>query len=138
MKTKFLAAFLGLAVLAVLAVGCVSTVGGRKTAGVPFVKDTIKSKYERPADDVFQSAKDVIQFNGVLVSDGTLYGRTNTVNNLAKVLEGRVNQRTVWVRVEQVNPKLTEVAVQTRTQGGGTDIELAAEIDKQIALKLVR
>jgi uncharacterized protein DUF3568 len=124
--------------LAVLAAGCVGTVSGRKTAGVPFVKDTIKSKYERPAEEVFQSAREVIQFNGVMVSDGTLYGRTNTVNSLARILEGRVNQRTVWVRVEQVNPKITEVAVQTRTQGGGSDIELAAEIDKQIALKLVR
>jgi hypothetical protein len=30
------------------------------------------------------------------------------------------------------------VAVQTRTGGGVSDIDLAAEIDKQIALKLVR
>ena len=135
MKTKFLAAFAG---LALVVAGCVSTVGGRKTAGVPFTKDTINSKYERPAEDVFQAAKDVVQYNGVLVSDGTLYGRTNTVSNMAKVIEGKVNQRTVWIRVEQVNPKITEVAVQTRTKGGGSDIELSAEIDKQIALKLVR
>jgi hypothetical protein len=54
------------------------------------------------------------------------------------VIEGKVNQRTVWVRVEQSSPKITDVAVQTRTKSGGSDIELSAEIDKQIALKLVR
>ena len=135
MKSKFFAAFLG---LALVATGCVNTVSSTKTVGVPFVKDTIESRYERPADQVFQAAKEVIQYNGALVSDGVLYGRTNTVNNIAKTLEGKVRQDTVWVRVEQVTPKITAVAVQTRTQGGVADIDLSAEIDKQIALKLAR
>ena len=135
MKTKIFAAICG---LTILAVGCVDTVGGRKTAGVPFVKDTIYAKYERPLDDVFQAARDVVKFNGTLVSEGTLFGVTNTVNSTAKIVEGKVNQRNVWVRMEQVDPKTTSIAVQTRTPGGGGDIDLAAEIDKQIALKLVR
>jgi hypothetical protein len=135
MKSKFFAAFLG---LALVATGCVNTVSSTKTVGVPFVKDTIESRYERPADQVFQAAKEVIQYNGALVSDGVLYGRTNTVNNIAKTLEGKVRQDTVWVRVEQVTPKITAVAVQTRTQGGVADIDLSAEIDKQIVLKLAR
>lgn len=135
MKIRFLAGLLG---VALVAVGCVDTVTGRKTAAVPFVKDKIESRYERPAEQVFQAAKEVIAFNGALVHEGVLYGQTNAVGNMVKTIEGRVNQRTVWVRIEQIEPRVTGVAVQTRSSGGGTDIELAAEIDKQIALKLVR
>ncbi len=134
MKTKIVAAFLG---LAVLATGCVDTVSGRKTAGVPFIQDKIQARYERPMDEVFQAAKDVVQYNGTLVNESILHGQTNAVNNIAKVLEGKVNQRTVWVRVEQSDPKITDVTVQARTSGGGSDVELSAMIDKQIALKLV-
>ena len=59
---------------------------------------------------------------------------TNTV----KTVEGKINQRTVWVRVEAVDPKVTAVTVQTRTSGGVSDLDLAHEVEKQIALKLVR
>jgi hypothetical protein len=106
--------------------------------GVPFIKDKIESRYERPADQVFAAAKEVVKEDGVLLNEGTLYGQTNTVNNVVKTVEGRVNQRTVWVAIAQIDPKVTDVTVQTRTQGGVSDIDLAAEIDKQIALKLVR
>lgn len=135
MKTTILAVFLG---LAVLATGCVRTLNDTRTVGVPFIKDRIEARYERPMDQVYNAAKDVIAYNGTLVKETTLLGQTNVVNNIAKTVEGRVNQRTVWVRVEQITPKITDVTVQTRTQGGGSDIDLAAEIDKQIALKLVR
>ena len=136
MKTKIFAALLALAVVAV--VGCVDTVAGRKTAGVPLIKDTIEARYDKPLDQVYEAAKTVIRDNGTLVSEHVVYGRTNTVDNLAKVVEGRVNQRSVLVRVEQREPSISDVAVQVRTQGGGADIDLAAQIDKQIALKLVR
>lgn len=135
MKIQLFAVILG---LAVAAVGCVDTVSGRKTAGVPFVKDTIEARYERPMDQVFQAAKEVLRFNGTLANESILHNQTNALNNIVKTAEGRVNQRTVWVRVEQIDPRITAVAVQARTSGGGSDIDLASEIDKQIALKLVR
>jgi outer membrane murein-binding lipoprotein Lpp len=135
MKTILFAAVVG---LAVLVAGCVSTVDNRTTAGVPFLKDKIQARYERPMEQVFQAAKDVIQFNGTLVRESTLENQTNAVNNIAKTVEGKIGQGTVWVRVEQVDPQVTAVTVQARTKGGGRDIDLAAEIDKQIALKLVR
>jgi hypothetical protein len=135
MKTEIFAAIVG---LAVLAAGCVSTVDNRRAAGVPFGKDTIQARYERPMDQVYQAAKDVIQFNGALVRETTLQNQTNTVNGIAKIAEGKISQNTVWVRVEQADPRVTAVTVQARTKGGGTDIELASEMDKQIALKLVR
>jgi hypothetical protein len=131
MKMKFLAALLA---VSALAVGCVSTVNGDKMFGTQMAKDTVEGRYERPLDDVFQAAKDVITFNGVLNNETTLHTETN----LVKTVEGKVNQRTVWVRVEAVDPKVTSVQVQARTSRWGADIEEAHEIEKQIALKLVR
>ncbi len=130
MKMKI---FLGLLAVVVCA-GCVKTVTGRSTAGVPFVKDQVIGYYERPVNQVYEAAKAVIQFNGALVNEGTLYSETN----LVKTVEGKVNERSVWVRAEQTDPKMTRVAVQARTKGGGSDLDLAHEIEKQIALKLVR
>ncbi len=109
-----------------------STVSDRTTAGVPFIKDRVEGRYERPLERVFAASKDVIKKNGVLVNESTLYNETNTV----KTVEGKVNQRTVWVRVEAIDPKVTAVVVQTRTSGGGTDLDLAHELEKEIALAL--
>jgi hypothetical protein len=131
MKTTMFAILLG-AVLA--SAGCVSTVDDRKTAGVPFIKDRVEGRYERSVEKVAQAAKQVVTANGVLINESTLYDQTNAV----RTVEGKVNQRTVWVRIEWVDPKITAVTVQTRTSGGGSDIDLAHEIEKQIALKLVQ
>lgn len=128
MKTTISAVFLG---LLLVATGCISTVNERTTPGMPFVKDKFVSRYERPVEQIFTAAKDVIRENGVLLNESTLY-RTNSV----RTVEGKVNQRSVWVRIEGIDPKVTEVTVQTRTQGGAADIDLAHEIEKQIALKL--
>jgi hypothetical protein len=130
MKTKFLAVIAG---VAVVAAGCVGTATGRKTAAVPWVKDKFESRYERPAPQIFEAAKEVVRLNGALLSETTLHG-TNTV----LALEGKVNQRNVWISVEQIEPKVALVVVQARTKGGGTDLDLVRELDKQIALKLVR
>jgi hypothetical protein len=56
---------------------------------------------------------------------------------MVKTVTGKINQRSVWIRVEQLEPKVTGVTVQARTQGGGSDLNLAHEVEKQIALKLV-
>lgn len=131
MKTKFCLGLLG-TLLVVVVVGCVNTVSGRKTAAVPFVKDRVSGRYERSPEAALVAAKAVITNLGVLLSEGILYNQTNAV----KTLEGKVNQRKVWVRIEALDPKITEVSVQARTSAGGTDIELTHEIEKQIALKL--
>jgi hypothetical protein len=133
MKTKLFAP-LAILALVVFVIGCVNTVSGRKTSAVPFLKDRIEGRYERPVEEVFAAAKEVIKFNGVLVNESTLHTTTNVV----RALEGKVNQRNVWVRVEEVDPKVTAVIVQVRTKAGGRDLYLAHELEKQIALKLVR
>jgi hypothetical protein len=74
----------------------------------------------------------VVRFNGTLLSEATLHSETNSV----RTVEGKINQRSVFIRVEPVDPKVTSVIVQTRTTGGGGDMYLAHEIEKQIALKL--
>lgn len=126
MKVMLLAIAIG-----ILAAGCVSTVNERTTPGMPFIRDKIEGRYERPVDQVFQAGKEVIKANGVLVREGTLYS-TNEV----KFLEGKVNQRSVWMRVEPLDSKITSIIVQTRTPGGGSDIDLAHELEKEVALKL--
>lgn len=131
MKEKIFLLLLG---ASLITAGCISTVNDRHTAGVPFIKDRVEGRYERPLDQVYDAAKEVIKFNGAMVNESILHTETNMV----KTVEGKVNQRTVWVRVEAMDPKITGVAVQTRTSGGGSDLDLAHEIEKQIALKLVK
>ena len=129
MKTNFVAFLFG---LAIIAVGCVSTVDGGKKAAVPFVSDTAEAKYPRTVDQVFNAAKYVVAQNGTVTRESNLLGHTNTV----RVVEGKVNQRSVWVRIESLDPGITGVKIQVRTSGGGTDQPLAYQLDKEIALKL--
>jgi hypothetical protein len=75
---------------------------------------------------IFEAAKQVLKYNGTLTAE-------NTINHS---LEGKVDTRTVWIAVDEVEPKVSRVRTQVRTKGGGGDIDLAAEIDKQIALGL--
>jgi len=129
MKKISFAAFL---VLVIVAAGCVSTVNDRKTAAVPLVKDRVEAKYPRTVDQVLAAARDVVSRNGTVTREGTLLGQTNNV----RTLEGKVNQRTVWVRVESVEPNITACIVQVRTSGGGTDKPLTYQLDKEIAIRL--
>jgi hypothetical protein len=128
MKLTIFAGLLG----ALLVAGCVSTVSDNKTAAVPLVKDKVSGHYQRSVDQVFQAAKEVISFNGTIARESTIFGQANTV----KTVQGKVNQRSVWVRVEGVEPNLTAVTVQVRTSGGGADQALGHELEKQIAVKL--
>jgi hypothetical protein len=135
MKTTILAVLVGAVLMGVL--GCVNTVNDRTTPGVPFVKDKIEGRYERPVDECFNAAKDVVRTLGTLTSEEILHSQTNPVAPV-KIVTGKVNQRNVWVRIEAVDPTVTSVIVQTRTPGGTSDIDLAHEVDKRIALKLVK
>lgn len=114
--------------------GCIDTVSGGKTAAVPFVKDKFSGHYERSLDQVFQAAKDVVKEMGTLATESTIYSQSYGV----KALQGKINQCNVWIRVEAEDSKITGVAVQTRTKSGGSDTDLAHEIEKQIAVKLAR
>lgn len=112
--------------LVVVQTGCVNTVDNRSRWGVPFKKDKIVSLYERSTTEVFRSAKEVLSENGTL-------RREDTIN---LILEAKVNNRIVYMRVEEHDASVTRITTQVRTKGGGADIDLASELDKQVALKL--
>ena len=130
--------FLMVVALALATTGCVGTVDGNRAGGLPLIRNKMETLYDRPADEIFAAAKEVVAQNGVLNNEGTLFGQTNALNQIARTLTGSVNERRVWIRVEQVEPKVASLTIQTITKGGGSDMDLAASLDKQIALKLVR
>ena len=132
MKTK-ISWIAGAVALVIVVAGCVDTVSNRKTVGVPLIKDSVEGRYERSVDQVFKAAMDVVSRSGTLINESTLHNQTNMV----KTLEAKVNQRNVFIRVEALAPNITGVAVQTRTSGGATDLNLAHELEKNIALALV-
>jgi hypothetical protein len=121
-KTLSLLAIIFLAVAA----GCQTDPSGRKRAGIPLVKDTIESRYQRPPAQIFQAARQVLELNGTLTGE-------NTINS---TLEAAIDNRRVIVKVDEVEPGVSRVQVEARRKGGAADIDLAAEVDKQIALKL--
>lgn len=125
MKMKWIL-WLGAWVMTLVISGCVTGLDGRQRPGMPLVKRTIESRYKRPATEIWTAAKDVLKYNGTLYSEDLL----------KSTLEGAVNERTVWVKVEELDPQVTRVTVQTLTKGGLADLELAGEIDKQIAIRL--
>lgn len=126
MKMKFLAS-LALALVSVAALsGCIGTADGHTKAGVPFTKDTITSRYERPASQLAAATLVVLKRNGKLLED-------NVVNNSFRAV---IDQRDVWVKVTDLDGKMTQVIVQARGGVGG-DVDLAAEISKQIGMELV-
>ncbi len=128
MKTKIFLAFLG---AAIITAGCVGTVSGTKTGALLPNRDQVQGRYQRSVDQVYQAAVQVIQNDGVMVTEYIPHDTTNTV----RALRGKVNQRNVWIRVAAETPQVTQVTVQARTGVGG-DVDLAHELEKEIALKL--
>ena len=78
-------------------------------------------------DQILNSAREVLSRTGTVTNDDVV---TNT-------LTARIDKRTVYVTVKEVEPLVTEVTVQVRTSRGTGDLTVASEIDKQIALGLV-
>jgi len=107
-----------------LSSGCVGTETGKPVFGMP-TKDTITNHYEKPVPLLAEAVRVVLKRNGQLLID-------NVVNN---TFQAKVNQHSVWVKVADLDGKVTEVSVQARGPMGG-DIDLAARISTEIALQL--
>jgi hypothetical protein len=129
MKLRIFA--VSVAAIAILA-GCVKTVNDRTTPAFPIVKDKFEARYERSVDQVYGASVFVLKYLGTVSRESTINPGTNEV----KAIEGKVNGRHIWVRVQAVDPKVTALTVQARTSAGGTDLTLTHEIEKQIAIKL--
>ena len=117
----------------VIATGCVKTQNDKSKFGVPFVKDKFESRYERPVAQVYAAARAVVTANGILQNETTLHGTNNAV---VLVIEGRVQERKVYIGVKEISPQISSVTVQVRTSAGGRDLDLARELDKQIGIGL--
>ena len=124
MKKIFAVLTLGLALVG--GTGCYRTQEGRHKFGVPFAEDTIESRYERPVEQVFVAAKETLAFNGTLTSE----------NLIEHILIASIDNRIIWVKVDEAQPGVARIFVQARKSGGRGDIYLASELSKQIALRL--
>jgi hypothetical protein len=115
-------------VAAVLALsGCTSTLDDHKRmTWNPIAKDTVEGRYDRSPAEIWAATKDVLKHQGVIVRD-------DTVKN---VVEASVDERVVWVKVEEFDTKTTRVLVQSQTKGGVADLEMASFIKEQIAIRL--
>ena len=131
MKTTLFAVLAG---VAIIATGCVKTVSDTNTFATTWGKDSVGGRYQRSLDQVYQASVAVIQNNGVMIQEYIPHDNTNAVRSLL----GRVNDQKVWVRVEAVDAKTTQVDVQSRTKWGTRDLDLVHEIEKEIALQLAR
>ena len=125
MKSKWIALIAACLSTGLLA-GCVDTVDGRHRAGMPLQKDRVEGRYERPVGDLWTAAKDVIKY----------HGRINSEDIQRQSLQGNVDERNVWISVDTVDDKLSRVVVQARTKGGFADMQMAAYLEKEIAVRL--
>lgn len=125
MKLKWI--FPALALVSVWLSGCTSTLDDKKTvAWVPWSQDTVEGRYEFTPAQLWAATKDVLRTQGTLVGE----------DMQRNVLEANVDQRKIYVKVEEFDTKISRVLVQARTKGGNSDLEMAAFIDKQIAVRL--
>lgn len=107
--------------------GCISTADGYTKAAVPFLKDKLVSRYEFPLQRVFDAARQSLKDSNCVIHT------ENVVNHSFKA---KCNERWVYVSVEEQKPTVVTVTTQVRNRWGGTDLDLAAEIDKGVALNL--
>ena len=131
MKTIFFATLAG---VALVITGCISTVSDTKTAGMPLQQDRVQGRYPRTLDQVYQASVQVLGHNGVVLTEFIPHDTTNVVRSV----QGKVNDCNVWMRIETVDSQITQITVQARTKWGGSDVDLAHELEKEVALQLAR
>ena len=79
MKKIFFAAWVG---TVIVTAGCVSTVSGTHSPALTWSKDKVEGRYERSLDQVYQASVQVIQNNGVLITEYIPHDSTNSVRSL--------------------------------------------------------
>ena len=129
MNTKMLVVLLG---GLVLVSGCVKTVNDQHAFALSPGKDKFENRYKRPVDVVYAAALDVITRNGTVSRESVI----NPGPTAVKTIEAKVDNQSVWVRVEAVDAEVTSVKVQVRTSGGGTNLNLVQELQNKIGIKL--
>lgn len=112
--------------------GCVHTVTENQPGQLPAYRDRVEMRYQKPLDVVFESAKRALNSYGNITSEGKVFATTNAV----RIVEGQVNGRSVYMRLEQIDPLVTSAIVQVRTKMGGTDLRVASDIVRRIAVEM--
>lgn len=125
---------MALAAIALVTAGCITTVSDTKVAGNPIGRDSVGGIYRRPLDEVYRAAVQVINNDGKLLTEYIPHDTTNTV----RAFMGQVNRNKVWVRVEAMGPQTSEISVEARTKWGNQNLDLAHELEKEVALQLAR
>ncbi|HTV62432.1 MAG TPA: DUF3568 family protein [Verrucomicrobiae bacterium] len=120
--------------IAIIAVGCVRTVSGTHSPALSWGEDSMSGRYDRSVDQVYQASVQVVQTDGTLLTEYVPHDTTNTVRSLY----GKVNDQNIWIRVEGIDPQITQVTVEARSKWGAKDLDLAHELEKEIALQLAR
>ena len=93
---------------------------------MPLQKDSDEARYARPVPDVWTAAKDAIK----------QHGRLNSEDVERQSLQGNVDERHIWISVEAVDNSLSRVVVQARTKSGFADMQMAAYLQREIAVRL--
>ena len=124
--------FAVLASVVLCVVGCVSTVTEPNPGSMPAYRDRVTSRYEWPMNEVFAAAKRALNAYGNITAESQFSVGTLPV----RTLSGLVNQTKVWMRIEGVTASTTSVTLQLRVPLGGTDLTMAHELEKRIALEL--
>jgi len=112
--------------------GCVHTVTENQPGPKPAYRDRVEARYQKSVDQVFVASKRALTSFGNVTSEGTVFASTNQV----RIAEGMVNQRRVYMRIEEINPQVTSVVIQVRTRSGGTDLRIATDLVQRIAVEL--
>jgi len=119
--------------LAIIATGCFSTVTDTKKAGMPLVQDQVEGRYPRSMDQVYQAA---VHSSKTMERSSRNSFRTTPPMSCARCRQSERVQRLVARR--SGGSRYHAVVVQARTKWGNSDIELAHQVEKEIALQLVR
>ena len=131
MKKVIFAAFAG---IIIVATGCVKTVSDTNSPAVTWSTDKISGRYPRSVEQVYQAAVTVLQNNGVVLTEYIPHDTTNTTRSV----QGKVNEKNVWMRVEAETPSVTVLTVQARSKWGVSDVDLASQLVTDVALQLAR
>ncbi len=133
MKMKILAGLAGLGIV-ILTAGCEGTVAGTHSRAISWGQDSVYGRYDRSVEQVYQASVQVVQTDGTLITEYVPHDSTNSVRSLY----GKINDQNVWIRVEGIDPQVTQVTVQARSKWGAKDLDLVHEVEKEIALQLAR
>ena len=118
--------------VALFLTGCVNTVTQNQPGTLPTYRDRIETRQQKPLEPVFEASKRALNSFGNITAEGKVFVGTNQV----RIIEGSINGRAVYMRVEEIDPQLTSVVVQVRTKMGGTDLRVAKDVVRQIAKEL--